>query len=237
MGRAGELLVLIDHFGVRTEHALQLAQADTGNVALDLTHSFHVTPPSGVWAFNSLRKFFPLPDGGCLFAPTTMPEAGPPYDEVHADHLLLRELDAGPAALHAHRANDARMTTAYRAPSRLTQTLFRRLDVEAALKQRNLNFAVAHAVLEDLNSLELTPTTVNGPLCYPLLIDREVDLAPLHARGLFIARYWPDVLRRADIARFPVERKLTTHLLAFPIDQRYNEQEVHEAAWELRRMI
>lgn len=232
-----ELVVLINHFGVRNAAILRLAAEYKGPIALDLTHAYYASPPKGVWAFNSLRKFFGVPDGGQLHSPIPLSAPVQSNERVNADHLLLRELEPGTIALEAFRTNEARMSTAYLGANVLTKAVMTHVDEQAARERRNANFAAAHEVFGGANQLDLDLASIDGPLCYPLLLDRTVDLAPMHARGLFIARYWPDVLRRPEAAHHPIESMLSARLLAFPIDQRYTDQHINDAAWEVRHML
>lgn len=233
----GDLVVLIDHFGVRTKYQMELADQIGTKAVLDLTHSFYTKPGPGNWGFNSARKFFGVPDGGFLFGPSGSNAPELRNETVHGDHLILRAISSGEDVLRAFRTNEARMTTKVLRASALSELLLRKVDWRAAQQTRMANFSAVHAVLGPSNALELDDTGTTGPLCYPFLTDAEVDLARFHARGIFAARYWPDLDSRPEKVQFPMELRLSRRLIAVPIDQRYSADELVTVAEAVRSML
>jgi hypothetical protein len=233
-----ELLVLIDYFGVRTRAVRELALELGQRTVIDSTHAFFSgPPPSGLHGFNSARKFRGVPDGAFLFLKDGSIVDLPQNTSVNGDHLILRMLGSGEAVVRANKANEERISTAQLGASALAQALLHRLDHANALEKRDRNFAAAHAVLGSLNALRLDDVDMKGPLCYPLLRPEPVDLKPVHAAGIFAARYWPDILTRPGRERFTEDVLRTQRLIAFPIDQRYSPEEITERAWQLTRML
>jgi hypothetical protein len=228
-----DLLVLIDHFGVRTQYHLDIAVRHQGKVVLDLTHSFFTRPGDHIWAFNSARKFFGVPDGGFLYAPLELERPHVRNEVVRADHLILRTISSGDDVLMAYRANEARMTTVYLQASLLSEGLLGQVDVDRAQRTRLANFQAVHETLGGSNLLQLTDAGISGPLCYPFLAERDVDLTAIHKRGIFAARYWPDLDNRPEKNSFPLELSLSRRLVAIPIDHRYSAQELVVVAREL----
>lgn len=233
-----ELTLLIDYFGVRTQAVRDLAIGMGPRAVIDSTHAyFSGAPPAGHYAFNSVRKFRGVPDGGFVFAPEPISSMDVPAGAMHADHLVLRALGSGPEVVAANQANEARLSTAMLGASVITRKLLAHLDHQQAQAQRDLNFKAAHTVLGDANLLRLEDPGMTGPLCYPLLLPEAIDLRRLHADGIFAARYWPDVLVRSDAERFPEDVSRTQRLIAFPIDQRYTTETVTDRAWQLKKML
>lgn len=234
---ADELIILIDYFGVRSAAVRSLALAIGPRAVIDSTHSFFTgPPPAGHYGFNSARKFRGVPDGGFLFTPQHVELKPTPNDRVHSDHLILRTLGSGEVVRKANRAHEERISTRIEGASEITRSLLHRLDHAEARTKRLANFAAAHAVLGPQQSLSLDLEELVGPLCYPLMPHRAIDLAQVHAAGIFAARYWPDVPIRKGAEQFPEDVARTQRLIAFPIDQRYTPEETSERAWQLTRM-
>ncbi len=233
-----ELIVLVDHFGVRSTATRALAVELGPRAILDETHAFYAgAPPAGLWSFNSARKFFGVPDGGYVFGPHALPPPGQRNTKGSADHLVLGALGETTAALEAFRANEAGMMSDIVAGSVLGKALLSRYDHRAMRAQRAMNAARAHEVLGHLNELDIELDANCAPLCYPLLLKEPVALAPLHAAGLFIPRYWPELQQRSRRAEFAKEVERAERLIAFPIDQRYSVEEVEQWAERLIALI
>ena len=58
-------------------------------------------------------------------------------------------------------------------------------------------------------------------MCYPLLLEHSINKETLAAGNIFIPSFWKDTVHR-NMEGFETEKKLTTHLLPLPIDQRYS---------------
>lgn len=234
----GELLILIDYFGVRGHAVRELAIRLGPRALIDSTHAyFSGPPPAGHYGFNSVRKFRGVPDGAFLFTKDGSQAVLPANKAVNGDHLILRTMESGELVRNANRLHEERISTALVGASALAQAMLHRLDHEDAREKRKENFTAAHAILGPYNQLRLDDPGSTGPLCYPLLMSDPVNLKPIHETGIFAARYWPDVLVRAGNDRFPEDVSRTQRLIAFPIDQRYSSEETSERAWQLTRML
>lgn len=234
----GEIIVLIDYFGVRTSSVNRLAEQYGERAVIDDTHAFHSgAHPGGQWSFNSARKFFGVPDGGYLFGPGPFPEVAERNVAVNGDHLILRSLGASDLAYASYRSNEQRMTASIVKANALSEAILCRTDIEDARKRRNANFRVAHGLFNSMGGLHLDEALLSAPLCYPLLMRQAVDLPKLHAHGLYLPKYWPDILSRSEAHDFPTEMGLTERLLAFPIDQRYSEKDIEHWGRKLLSLL
>lgn len=226
------LIVLVDFFGIIGERLSRFGAPLGERVVYDDTHAFHQGRRSrSQWSFNSARKFFGVPDGAFLFAPVPL---GPPLEmntEVSADHLLLRHMGEADSAYPVYLRNEARMTSAYLAPSPVSLGLLARYGREGSATVRRANFQVLHQRLAASNLLDLSLAEGSVPLCYPYLPASRgsVDRSALHRAGLFIPKFWEDVLRRPDPeGHFGREKHWSDQLLPLPIDQRYGPQDMEQ---------
>jgi hypothetical protein len=151
------------------------------------------------------------------------------------DHLVLAHAGAQQEGLASYRRNNALMSTTPHRASLITERLMTNIDVRVVRERRTANFRTLHAILGHRNQLKLDPAEVDGPLHYPLLLDGPVDHERLHAAGIFTPCYWPEVREQCPPGSF--ERGLPDRLVALPIDQRYNEQDMNELAWRLDTQI
>lgn len=224
--RDGELLLYVDYFGLKDRTALRLAAERP--VVLDDTQAYFARRPPGVWAFNSIRKYFGVPDGAFLFGPS-LPVAPPPRTDVPCDHLVLRRDGQQERAFAAFQANEAAITTAVLGMSETSARLLAGVchpQVAAARRQNFLRLQRALGAHDEL-ALPLEPDAV--PFFYPLLPSRTVDKTPLHRQGIFVPTFWKSCAARPEPG-FAWERQLCERLLALPVDHRYDERDMDRVA-------
>lgn len=231
----GDMLLLVDYFGIRSGPVRELAATVGRRAILDASMAFFSAPPPGAWWFTSARKFFGLPDGATWAGPDLLPRPEAHNPAVRADHLLLAQVGDPEAGLAAYRANNAALRTDALAAAPLSRHLFARLDLEAARTARTRNFLHLHERLGHHNQLQVDSARINGPLHYPLHLSRAVDLRPWHAAGIFAPRLWPDVLARAGSD--PESRMLAEAIVPLPIDQRYTTDDMNELAWRVEQLL
>jgi len=224
--KPGELLVYNNYFGIKATYSRHLSQKYRDQLILDCSQAYYFDAPSTGHTFYSCRKFFGVPDGGCLYPGSPSGEAlpaGTSYDR--ASHLLKR-IDLGPEAAYADfQANEASLDGApVTAMSPLTHRLLQAVDYSAAKRARLANFKRLHRALGDTNKLTLSIEDTSGPLVYPYLTNDSALRQKLIAHKIFVATYWPNVLEWSREGE--LEHHLATNLLALPIDQRYNTSDM-----------
>lgn len=233
--QGSDMVLLVDYFGVRTPMVHALAASLGEHAILDRAHSCFTAPPPQSWSFDSLRKYFGVPDGARVHAPRPIE---PPHDRNERyvlDHLVLAHAGAQHEGLAAYRRNNALMSTAPHRMSLVSELLLANTNVDAVRERRTANFKVLHTAFGHRNRLRLDPSEVTGPLHYPLLLERPVDHGRWHAAGIFTPRYWPEVLERC--APGSIEHGLVDRLVALPIDQRYGTEDMNELACRLEPLI
>lgn len=214
----GELAVYVDYFGLKGPFAAGLHRRLESRLVLDLVQAFFARPPAGARAFNSARKWFGVPDGGYVLG-AEPPLDAPRNDGVRFEHLVNRLLGHQERAFREFREAEAAVEHRPWRMSLLSERLLSAVDYAAVARARRQNFAALARQLASENALSLEMPDDVVPFCYPFLPSRAIDRARLHARGIFVPTFWPDVLARAR-AGFELERRLARDLLPLPVDHR-----------------
>jgi hypothetical protein len=240
---AGECLLYVNYFGLKTAAAAALVGAYPGRVIVDDTQAFFARGYSGGWSFNSARKFFGVPDGGYAYGPDMRPSERPRLAEVRYDHLVNRLLGRQDLAYEQYLQSEAHVTSEVWQISILSERLLANVDYEAVSDQRRRNFAALDDAFGRQNALasRLAPAATDVPHCYPFLPNtlvapdsllmasdepQPVRWNQLWSRGLFVPRFWPEVVERPRSRPFERESTLAQCLLPLPIDHRYTPDDL-----------
>lgn len=227
----GEMLLLVDYFGVRSGEVARIAAQHGDRAIVDRSQAFASAEVHGSWWFDSLRKFFPLPDGARVGGPMPLPPPGPRNTRTSVEHLSVSQSEG----LEAYRRNNAAMSIADERISLAGEGILARLDVQGALSARLRNFRVIHEELQASNGLVIDLSHVTSPLYYPWMQDRAGLFPQLHAAGIFAPRLWPEVLVREESG--PMAQRAVEQLIPLPIDQRYTEQDMHDLLCALKALL
>jgi hypothetical protein len=234
----GEAVLVVDYFGLcaRATNAVA-SRLPFDRVIVDASQAFFARPAGvRVSTFYSPRKVVGVPDGGYLLPrpavhSVIVRDVGTPARMAHLFRRLAGDVRGGYLEFLAAEASLDH--TGILGMSALTLDLLQRIDYETVGRRRKENFAALHARFRDRNELFALGDAVADavPLCYPLLLDRPVDVirARLSAVEVFVPHYWPE-LRDALPAEAKAERRWFTHLLALPCDQRYAPDEIERMA-------
>jgi hypothetical protein len=235
---AGELLLIVNYFGVMAAAVAALDAAHPDRVVVDDTQAFFRRGRPDAWSFNSVRKFFGVPDGAFLYGPADAVGELPPSDIADCDHLLTRLAGDDETAWEQFKRHEARIGVEPRAMSVVTTRLLGAVDMVRARRRRQSNFEMLHTLLGSINTIALPLERVagDGPMCYPFLPAVDVDRAELAALGLFVPTLWPEIQRRPEPG-FEWERLLARRLLALPIDQRYARDDMERVCQVVQQVL
>lgn len=228
----GEWLYYVNYFGVHDSHVdAVLARFGRERVVVDNCQAFFSTPRQCVATIYSPRKFFGVPDGGLLL--TSIQVALPAQQDtgsvMRAAHLVERMAATPEAGYASYKAAEHSLEQlAPRRMSQLTDAILSTVNLDAARSRRNENFLALHAELASFNRCAFDLAQIDGPLCYPLLIDAPGLREHLIASRIFVATYWPDVRGRVEAKT--AEAMLVDELLPLPCDQRYGVAEMARLA-------
>ena len=216
-----EFLLYINYFSTKGDYVSKLVQMYSDKIIIDNSQAFYSNPIDGVPTFYSPRKFFGVPDGGCLYVQNEKFEVvdnGISYP--NCTHLLKR-LDLGPEiAYNDYLINEKNISnTGMLSMSNLTKSILNSIDYDLIKYKRLANFYMLHSNLFKINKLSVGFNKICCPLVYPLLINDSTLKSKLILNKIYTATYWPNVLNWAKADMF--EYYLASNLLALPIDQRY----------------
>ena len=236
-----DIIILVDYFGL-TGNSVQKDLDFLGhtNVIVDACMSLWTQLKSDVPIFYSLRKFFGVPDGGYLKNPseiTLLKRCKSSLSKARARHLFLRQagkLEKGRSEF-AIAEESFSLDTKPHTISTFTQKLISNINFEKAYKKRRTNFRYLKKCLLDSDIVVESIPKNTAPLCLPIHNKNASDIVTnLAKKGIFCARYWPNLsLPKDDLKGLELLEK-TFYL---PIDQRYGKHEMNLIASELRRFL
>ncbi|WP_242395241.1 hypothetical protein [Anaeromyxobacter oryzisoli] len=248
--RRGDAILTINYFGLRGP--LAVPRRDGVFVIEDHSHD-----PDSAWAHESaadycvvsLRKAFPLPDGGALWSPRGHPLPPAPILtaqrrkaaalRLSAMALKAMYLEGVPIEKDAYLALAAKAERALAVPgvsamSDVARALLASCPVEPWRRAREANHAELCRRLSSLRwSRVLLPAARGGvPFCCAVLVDtaerRERLRRNLIASRVYPAVLWPleeTVLRIRDDAR-----RVSRRMLAMHCDGRYGPEDMRRVA-------
>lgn len=230
---SGDLLLLVNYFGLTGEALQAAALRHPGPVIVDATTALYTPPLPGIPTFYSPRKFGGLCDGGVACAP--FPLELPAEQDCSAARMLgmLQRTENGlsHAAPAIQQAEDSLSAPAKRM-SPLTRRLLQSIDWQTAANKRLQNYATLHAALAPINRLQLPAQPAFAPMCYPLVCGIPGLRDELIDAGVALPLYWPEVI--AATSADETENRLARTLLPLPLDQRYTESDMQ---WLIRQIL
>lgn len=221
-----DLIILVNYFGLTSQHVLSAAEQFPGQVIVDATTALFWQAPTHLPTFYSPRKFVGVPDGGIACAP--FPLIRKPGETALSSgtalHLLQR-MESGiiAAAEAAQKAENALRNTRL-AMSPLTRRLLNSIDFEAVAARRTENYRTLHRALAPMNRLHLPETPDSPPMYYPFVCGIPGMRDDLIDAGIALPLFWEEVI--AATPAHSTENLLARTLLPLPIDQRYDRNDM-----------
>lgn len=234
----GEYLLYINYFGLKKETVNRLSAQYKDKLIVDCTQAFFTKGNKTSWFFNSCRKFFGVPDGSYLYAPSGLElTIDDRQNETYiVDHLLQRFNGHSDQGYPSFLTNEKLAGGNAACMSKLSEYLLSQVDYTHVIKKRKDNYASLHKRLKQYNTLDMDQQNDDVPMCYPLLTSKKIDRAALFPRRIFIPTFWQDTITRGHEG-FTFEKDLTERLLPLPIDHRYSEEDMHNMATAIIELI
>lgn len=216
----------------------------------------HTHHPMGGWsssasyAFASLRKCLPIPDGGLVWSPRGLPLPRAPMPDPRHDGAVLKRL-AAMAMKRAYLAGEAidkgsvralelaaeeRFLEGHQAPiSAWSQLMLERLSIRDLNHARRCNHAVLRAALRDCQAVTvLGPEEPEAPVAAILRVSgdcsRDALRTHLTEEGIYTAVLWPMPHRENGAADDPRARDYSASTLAVHVDARYAADDMQRVA-------
>lgn len=217
-----EVVILTNYFGLKDKYIQSICEK-IKNVIVDNAQALFAKPIDGIDTFYSPRKFVGVADGGILSTKLDLNdnlEQSTSYNRMF--HLLKRiDLSAQEAYADFQRAEKIIGTETIMKMSNLTKRILYSIDYKSIEIQRIENFNFLHKHLKSSNQLELINCSEEVPLVYPYKVKDSVIIRDILLKNkIFCAKYWPNVLEWCNASQNSYF--LTDGILALPIDQRYN---------------
>lgn len=225
--RADKGFLYTNYFGLKNSFVNKLSD-QCKNLIIDNSQAFYSKPAKGVDTFYSARKFFGVPDGAYLYMEGSDVTDLPIDVSVDRFMHLIKRIEFGPkAGYNDFKKNDQNLIgQPIMQMSNLTRRLLLSIDYLNAKKKRRNNYLILHDALAKYNELSISIDAACTPMVYPFLIDKPDLRQRLIDEKIYIATYWPNVLKWAD--KTSIEVDLAKKVLALPIDHRYSHKNMNQ---------
>lgn len=223
--KADEGFLYTNYFGIKDKFISSLSKS-CKNLIIDNAHAFYNIPKKNVDSFNSCRKFFGVPDGAYVYLNEPFKINYPQTSSFNQMSHLIKQIDIGIQNGYEdflHNENYL-LSQPIMQMSKITKALLCNVDYENAKNKRRENFIFLHKKLNTYNDFHFEFEDELIPMVYPFFITNKSIRNKLIAKKIFIAQYWPNVIKWADKTSF--EYLLATNLISIPIDQRFGLQEM-----------
>ncbi len=210
-----DFILYTNYFGICAKNVKNLA-LKYKNLIIDNAQAFYM-PKYGIASFNSIRKFFGVPDGALLKTGRFLNyEIIQDTSYQNFSHLLKRlDVDAQFGYQDFCTNEDLLKNKDIKKISNLTKLLFNTINIELAKQKRIENFKYLNKHLSNSNELNITLDKDDVPMVYPYLIKNKNFRANLIKNKIYIATYW------TPQAQGTQENIFEKYLLPLPVDQRY----------------
>lgn len=217
-----EYIIYTNYFGIKDKYINTLIEKYKNQIIIDNAQALYSEPTSN--CIYSPRKFVGIPDGGIVFTNTDIDISKYPIDESfnRCSQLLIRYDRGASEGYSEFKANSLKLkNNNIKQISNLTKRLISSIDFEEIKKRRIDNFIFLHNNLKAANKLKIDDINYfKCPLVYPFLTDDVKLKSKLIENKIYVATYWPNVFEWCKEGDF--EYKLAKQLIALPIDQRYD---------------
>ena len=213
-----DFVLYTNYFGMCAKNVKALAKKYK-NLIVDNAQAFYM-PKYGIASFNSIRKFFGVPDGSILQCDKKLNENFDIDKSFNRCSHLLNSIDNGSAYDEFWNNELSLNDEPVKYMSKLTEFLTAAQDIDAARKIRLDNFQILHNELADSNELEFETDIDDVPMVYPYLNKVEGLKEHLLKNKIYVETYWNKLSENFTEGYFQ------KYLLPLPIDQRYDEQDM-----------
>lgn len=191
---------------------------------------------------GSIRKWFPVPDGGFLDAPFPGPEPIQEHESFYIPQLSamrLRfkyfetcdfELKDLSIQLNKYAERHAHEAIALHSISKYTLNKLDKLDIDGCIEARVNNFSVLLEGLSDCKKVTLPIRDLRridgAPLYFPLFVngDRASLQSRIAAKSIYAPVLWGPASK--DVIVNDTVRLIYERILAIPCDQRYSQEDM-----------
>ncbi|MGN0017458.1 MAG: hypothetical protein ACI37S_00265 [Candidatus Gastranaerophilaceae bacterium] len=217
-------ILYTNYFGICNKNVITLSKKYK-NLIIDNAQSFYMKK-YGIAGFNSIRKFFGVPDGALLYCNKSTNYKYKINNSYHKSLHLLKRIDiSAESAYDEFLKNEETINNDdIELMSNLTYKIFNSIDINSAKKQRLTNFKYLSKHLSIYNNLNYIIDKESIPMVYPYFSNNANEIkTKLIKNKIYIPTYWKN-LDTNNSNTF--EKHLINNLIALPIDHRYNTQDM-----------
>ena len=222
-----EYFLIINYFDTLREYIKKISIKLGDKLIIDNSQAYFCKDIINSWSFNSVRKFFGVPDGSFLYIPKSVENnidlsLITENENINIVHLLSKFLDKDQLGYQQFQEYEKKIDSNILIMSKLTKYLLSNIDYNSIIDTRRNNFSFLHTYLKDLNILDFNFISDNNvPLYYPFYPKKKITHNLFWNEKIFVPILWNDCFERKDIG-FKFEKECSSNLLPIPIDQRYN---------------
>ncbi len=249
--KEGECFLYINYFGLKGATTALLSEKYKDKLITDATQAFFMKGDGVSWLFNSCRKFFGVPDGGYVY-PTrvgqTHGEGSARAGQTHGSaptgknekyittHLYKRLEGQAQEGYPFFQQNEELMDCELTGMSEFSEKVLAGVDYNEVRKRRLANFGYLHEQFGKINLLNIELQSDEVPMCYPLLLNKNIDKSLLFNKHIFIPTLWGEVLERVHEG-YDTEKRIALSLLPLPIDHRYTTADMAYLSESLNNIL
>lgn len=213
-------ILYTNYFGICAKNVKTLAKKYK-NLIVDNAQAFYM-PKYGIASFNSIRKFFGVPDGSILECDKKLDENFDIDKSYMRCAHLLKRIDAGANYGYEDFCNNDELfnNEPVKYMSNLTRFLVSGLNIDNAKRKRLENFQILHDALGESNELKIELDIDDVPMVYPYLAKVEGLKQHLIKNKIYVATYWNSLPAEYSEGYFQ------KYLAPLPIDQRYSKEDM-----------
>lgn len=201
-----DFILYINYFGVFENNIKTLAQKYK-NLIIDNTQAFY-SEQTGLAGFNSLRKFFPVQNGGYLWGVNELPGNYPP------DELELKTSDFQENYEQFKKNELILNNEKIKIISPKVEEFMKNFDFEKDKKLRQELYKKYSVVFDKFNIINLPELKNNIPFCYPFYTKSEKIIQKFAQNNIKILKLWKEFPKN-----FP-EYEFLNNVGAFPLDNK-----------------
>lgn len=214
-----EAFLYTNYFGLKQSCVERLAKVYGSHLIVDNAQAFFAPRLDGIDTFYSPRKFFGVADGGYLYIDKTLDlEFEQDYSYDRMSHLLKRiDISVEEGYADFRRNDDSLINQPIKRMSKLTEAILCSIDYEEVKVRRLRVYKELHKVLHHENRFQFELNLDDVPMVYPYFIeDGEQKKKELIRNRIYVATYWPNVLKWCDDSVF--EFSISNNVIFLPLN-------------------
>lgn len=218
-----DYFLYINYYGLK-DHFIKDLMSQVKNLILDNTQAFFSPINKYVPTFNSLRKFFGVPDGSFLYNINEIIELEKDFSAQRFQYLIHRlERSSSEIYPEYRKVEEELDSIGMKEISASTLAIFKTIPLQNIKTIRNQNFSIYYEHFKSINKFSIRE--FDAPHFYPLWIEKGSFIKKeLINRGIFTATFWPNIFENNATSK--IEKELANDVIPLPIDQRYTYTDI-----------